>query len=301
MRAQDSRAGFYRASRRVFPNSYRARATVFAAVAAAAPFAASGGAALAGASGAGAALWMAAGALASGLALRGLWLLLRPLGQIAEALRHVGEGARGGAGSGDEIARISRGVEALGRRLEIASRKGDPSRLDDPLTGLANRLNVMRRARDEIVRCRRKGAPLSVGLFELTHLEEVRAGAGELAADEALRRAAEALAQALRAYDVVGRWDGAIFVALMPEAEVEHAVSAMRRAREHLAVTQRAAVGAAPLGAVAGVAVLQPEDATLADIASRAGKALARARAGFGGGVEAAPGPRTRPAQLSSV
>jgi hypothetical protein len=52
---------------------------------------------------------------------------------------------------------------------------------------------------------------------------------------------------------------------------------------------------------IGGVAVLQPDDATLADIATRAEAALSRAGAASGPPIIAAPGPRTRPANLSSV
>lgn len=222
-------------------------------------------------------------------------LALRPLERLADSVAPHGAGTAGH----DEVGRIADAVAVLIRRLDAATRRGDPARLDDPLTGLPNRLSVMRRGRDEITRARRKGAGLSLALFavDATDLERL----GPVEGDRTLRICGEILTQSLRAYDVVGRWEGAVFVALMPEAEVENAVEAMQRVRAQLAASKPSAMIGRALACHAGVAVLQPDDATLADIAARAAAALDRARAGPGAPVQAAPGPRTKPATLTSV
>jgi len=106
--------------------------------------------------------------------------------------------------------------------------------------------------------------------------------------------------QSLRAYDLVGRWEGATFVAVLPEAEVENAVDAMRRVRALIAEDRIGMIVGEAVTASAGVAVLQPDDATLADIVARAERALLRAQQ-RGAGVEAAPGPRSRPPRITSV
>jgi diguanylate cyclase (GGDEF)-like protein len=242
-----------------------------------------------------AALALAAGVVGAGAAAFAAHRLLRPLGALAERVS-----PRSGAGPADEVARLSEAVASLTRRLETAVKRGDPARLDDPLTGLPNRLSVMRRGRDEITRSRRNGHGLSLALFAVDADDLAALGAAE--GDRALRVCGETLVQTLRAYDVVGRWEGATFVALMPEAEVENAVDAMRRVQAQLAAAAGAASGLVRQPRThAGVAVLHPEDATLADIAARAAAALDRARGGPGAPVQAAPGPRTRPATLTSV
>jgi diguanylate cyclase (GGDEF)-like protein len=112
---------------------------------------------------------------------------------------------------------------------------------------------------------------------------------------------AEITMQGLRAYDIVGRWERDIFIAIIPEAEIENAVVALERVRgmTQAAPSVRAAEALPPLHV--GVAVLQPDDATIAEIAARAQRALERARSGTGAAVQAAPGPRQRPAHLTSV
>jgi diguanylate cyclase (GGDEF)-like protein len=220
---------------------------------------------------------------------------LRPLARLAESLAPHGTDPA----QADEVARIAGAVAVLIRRLDAATRRGDPARLDDPLTGLPNRLSVMRRGRDEITRARRGGSGLALALFavDVGDLERL----GPVEGDRTLRVCGEILTQSLRAYDVVGRWEGAVFAALMPEAEVENAVEAMQRVRAQIAVSKTSAALGRALSCHAGVAVLQPDDATLADIAARAAAALDRARAGPGAPVQAAPGPRIKPATLTSV
>jgi diguanylate cyclase (GGDEF)-like protein len=280
----------------------RARALAAAALAALAPSAAL--VAALGAAGASPVLWAALLALAAvGAALPLLWLARQfaPLEALAAAFDRFAAPGGGRPPGLDELARIAAGVEALERRLEAATRLGDPARLDDPLTGLPNRLAVMRRARDEITRARRKAAALSVALVEIRRFDDIVAGCGRDQADLAVRLAAEQAVQALRAYDVVGRWEGASLVLLMPEAEIEHAVGAVRRIRDMIEEARIAVLDGAPASVIAGVAVLQPDDATLVDIVARAARALERARAGVGGGIEPAPGPRSRPGTIGVV
>jgi diguanylate cyclase (GGDEF)-like protein len=235
------------------------------------------------------------------LAAVGVARLLRPLGALAAAFDAFLDTPRDPRHRrDDEFARIERGVRALERRLELAARKADPARLEDPLTGLPNRLAAMRRARDEIARARRKAQPMSVALVEIDGFSALAADEASLA-ERALRLTAETMTQTLRAYDIVGRWGGATFIAVLPEAEIENAVDAMRRVRDRLGEEPSARLGGRAIGVSAGVAVLQPDDATLADIAIRADAALRKAQARGPGMVEAAPGPRSRPGRITSV
>lgn len=272
-----------------------------AATGAAAPLAAAGVLWLSPPADAAAAAALVIGAAVAGIAATaGVALLLRPLADVASAFDAfaVGEPAPRGR---DEFARIARGVRALEGRLEHAARKADPARLEDPLTGLPNRLAVMRRARDEIARARRRMLGLSVALVEIDGFEAIASDPDRAIADRVLRITGETMVQALRAYDLVGRWSGAAFVAVLPEAEVENAVDAIRRVRDRLADEPAARAGGHTLTVSAGVAVLQPDDATLADIVTRAEAALKKAQGRGAGMVEAAPGPRTRPGRLTSI
>jgi two-component system chemotaxis response regulator CheY len=267
------------------------RAAALGAAAAAGPLAA--GVAVA----AGGAPWLLVGGAAiSAVAVAALAASLAPLSRIARAAEAFIDPRAADAGA-DDLRRIALGMQGLEARLEAAARRADPARLEDPLTGLPNRLAVMRRARDEISRARRKSMPLAVALIAV----ERDPALDPADADRRLRVVAEVLVQTLRAYDIVGRWDADCFVAVMPEAEIEHAADAVRRARDRAADERALRLTGGALTLSAGLAVLQPDDATLADIAGRAGAALVKARARAGGAVEAAPGPRFKPGRLTSV
>jgi diguanylate cyclase (GGDEF)-like protein len=159
----------------------------------------------------------------------------------------------------------------------------------------------MRRGRDEITRARRNQHPLAVALISIELGPDTESPAQRGAQGRALRVVAEITMQGLRAYDIVGRWERDVFIAIIPEAEIENAVVALERVRgmTQAAPSVRAAEALPPLHV--GVAVLQPDDATIAEIAARAQRALERARSGTGAAVQAAPGPRQRPAHLTSV
>ena len=237
-------------------------------------------------------------ALAGGLGVWGAWRLAAQVDVLAARLA-----AEAGVETlrTDTLALLTATFAAAEQRMAAIARRGDPARRDDPETGLPNRQTVMRRGRDEITRARRNQHPLAVGLLSVDIGPVAETPAERGAQERALRMVAEIAMQGLRAYDVVGRWDRDIFVAVIPEAEVEHAVTALERVRS-MVHGARAIRSAEALPAVhAGVAVLQPDDATIAEIASRAQRALERARSGVGGAVQAAPGPRQRPVQLTSV
>jgi diguanylate cyclase (GGDEF)-like protein len=236
--------------------------------------------------------------IAGAMPIAALWRRVRQVDRLAARL---GADLPSAKSRREPLARIDAAVTALERRVEAMQTHGDPARRDDPMTGLPNRQTAMRRARDEITRARRKDEPLAVALVSIDIGPPADDPAGRGRQDRALRLSAELLMQGLRAYDVVGRWTHDLFVVLLPEAEVEHAVGAIDRVRR-MAQEGSGIRAGEPLPPLhGGVAVLQHDDATLTEIADRAARALARARSGVGAAVQAAPGPRTRPVRLTPV
>lgn len=86
----------------------------------------------------------------------------------------------------------------------------------DPLTGLYNREVVLGRLHAELNRFARTGEPVGVLLADLDHFKQVNDTLGHLDGDTVLREAARRLRQALRPYDVVGRFGGEEFLAVAP-------------------------------------------------------------------------------------
>ncbi|TMI92403.1 MAG: GGDEF domain-containing protein, partial [Bacillati bacterium ANGP1] len=99
----------------------------------------------------------------------------------------------------------------------------------DSLTGLPNRRTFFERMASELARSHRLGRPLSVALVDLNGFKAINDTYGHSTGDAALIRAAQLLAQGMRASDVVARFGGDEFVLLFPETTTAGAQRVLRR------------------------------------------------------------------------
>ncbi len=100
---------------------------------------------------------------------------------------------------------------AEGRRAEAERRSRT-----DALTGLYNRRHMLDAIAAELARSERTGVPPSVLMLDIDNLRRINEGYGHDVGDLVLSEIARRLRGRLRGYDVLGRWDGEAFVALMP-------------------------------------------------------------------------------------
>ncbi len=148
--------------------------------------------------------------------------------------------------------------------------------LTDPLTGLANRRAFDQMLATELARAKRRGYPLALVVMDLTRFKEINDRFGHPAGDRALVRVAEALKRVLRGTDLLFRWGGDEFAAILPYADRAGAVAAARRYAEAIAGV---CVENVCLGVNIGVAAC-PEDATAAtDLLRIADDRMYRAKA----------------------
>jgi diguanylate cyclase (GGDEF)-like protein len=122
-------------------------------------------------------------------------------------------------------------IEQLTRRLEQLS-------VTDPLTELRNRRGFMQAAQGFIQQQGRaephqRGA--AVLLMDLDHFKQVNDRLGHQVGDEVLRTTAQRLRESLRQTDVLGRWGGEEFVALLPACPAARAAEAAQRVRQRMA------------------------------------------------------------------
>lgn len=89
--------------------------------------------------------------------------------------------------------------------------------LVDELTGLQNRRGFTLFAEQELARARRNGRTPVLVFADLDGLKQINDAHGHAAGDEALRLTGRALRGILRETDIVARWSGDEFVALMGE------------------------------------------------------------------------------------
>jgi diguanylate cyclase (GGDEF)-like protein len=101
----------------------------------------------------------------------------------------------------------------------------------DPLTRLCNRRLLMTYCEQEVLRSSRGGQTFSLLLFDLDHFKKINDTYGHRAGDAVLCAVADRLRQSVRNVDIVGRWGGEEFVALLPGADIRMALKIAQRLR----------------------------------------------------------------------
>ena len=112
---------------------------------------------------------------------------------------------------------------AVGERILRLEQRLKEQILVDDLTGLMNRRAIYQTGKQEIARARRDTSPLSVLFLDLDKFKNINDTYGHLAGDEALKLSARLLQENIREYDLLGRWAGDEFVALLPNTNREQA------------------------------------------------------------------------------
>jgi diguanylate cyclase (GGDEF)-like protein len=134
---------------------------------------------------------------------------------------------------------------------ERALRMHKAAALTDPMTGLFNRRGFLDSAKTLMARQLQCGEPISVLMFDLDHFKSINDSYGHAVGDEALRLFASTIGSTMRADDVIARFGGEEFVALLP-GPIEDAVIAADRVRCAFEVAGRQ-LGQHRLGATVSV------------------------------------------------
>jgi diguanylate cyclase (GGDEF)-like protein len=167
---------------------------------------------------------------------------------------------------------------AANQRLQESSRL-------DPLTGLFNRRELVRRIELELARVRR-GRCAAIAMIDLDGFKRVNDERGHVAGDELLRQIATALAASTRETDSAGRYGGDEFVVVLPDADAEQARLAAERLIAAVREAARAYDAERPVTASAGVALARESDGVF-DLVRRADERAYRAKQAGGDRVEA--------------
>lgn len=168
--------------------------------------------------------------------------------QVFEALRRtrhemlrqaarLAEATQGGApiepeqyhafmGSAEGFARELRRLEQMLRQTMAET---------DPLTGVHNRLGMMRDLDREWQRSVRTGQPCCVALVDLDHFKCINDTYGHMAGDRVLSMAARFFVRRLRPYDRVYRYGGEEFLFILPNTDLAMAERVLNRLRSLMA------------------------------------------------------------------
>jgi two-component system, cell cycle response regulator len=115
----------------------------------------------------------------------------------------------------------------------LAQRLRELSTLDG-LTRQLNHRAIYARLTEELERAHRYRLPLSVVLCDFDHFKEINDTYGHLTGDAVLREGAAVLRRCLRNTDVLGRYGGEEFLALLPQVDLAAGRAAAERLRQGL-------------------------------------------------------------------
>lgn len=174
----------------------------------------------------------------------------------------------------DKITRISdryqRNLLELNDQLRQAAHR-------DPLTGLANRRQLMERLHDEQARCRRGQPAFALAMLDVDHFKRINDTYGHDTGDRVLCRLADTLAGQLRSQDLCARWGGEEFVLLLPHTAMEPAGALLKRIMTAVRELVMDDLVSLQLTISAGLAIHQASE-SLDDTIRRADQELIRAK-----------------------
>jgi diguanylate cyclase (GGDEF)-like protein len=104
----------------------------------------------------------------------------------------------------------------------------------DHLTGLRNRRYLLERLQEELEKAHRFNQPLSCVLVDVDEFVAVDQELGVAPLDDMLAEVAMTLRSASRNYDVLARYDSAIFATVLPHAPLQQALCYVRKIREEV-------------------------------------------------------------------
>lgn len=149
-----------------------------------------------------------------------------PMGALGVVLDHSDYVDRVGA---DPLELFGKTVGGLLGQARLREQLRAAAEIDE-LTGLLNRSAVRAALKHVHARAERENSPYAILLFDLDGFKIVNDHYGHLAGDKVLVNVAHRLRHALRDGDWIGRWGGDEFLAVLPDIEVDEALSIADRA-----------------------------------------------------------------------
>jgi diguanylate cyclase (GGDEF)-like protein len=174
-----------------------------------------------------------------------------------------------------ETVQVNQSLQAEIKRREALEVELKLQATTDPLTGLLNRRQYENLFCREQERVKRHGSKLSLCVADLDHFKRVNDEHGHDAGDQVLKHISDLFVDTLRHTDIVGRFGGEEFILLLPDTDLDNALTVISRLREKLQASP-VNVGDKVLQVTATFAVTEvvAEDATIEDVIRRADKAL---------------------------
>jgi len=105
----------------------------------------------------------------------------------------------------------------------------------DPLTGLCNRRDILKKLEYEQSRLERMGNPFSIILGDIDYFKKINDGFGHDCGDYILTSLADLIMKNSRKLDTAGRWGGEEFLIILPATNLSGAVRLAEKLRTNIA------------------------------------------------------------------
>lgn len=154
--------------------------------------------------------------------------LFTPIKRLLDIAR---SGVQQSESAAREIKRYKTQLDEMNRSLELATRI-------DPLTGLANRRDIMEKLEQEHSRTQRHKRTYSLILVSIDNFKQINDRYGINCGDDVLFEVSCVLRDCVRNEDICSRWGGKEFLFLLPETPVNGAISVARKINTSLEMTE---------------------------------------------------------------
>ena len=129
--------------------------------------------------------------------------------------------------------------------LEHTRRRLHELAMTDPLTGLRNRRHFIEGAQRALALAQRHDQPLALLVVDVDHFKRINDAHGHAVGDEVLVEIGKRCGAALRGTDLLARWGGEEFIALLPDTPAPLAQQLGHRLREAAAAATHPLMSAA--------------------------------------------------------
>jgi diguanylate cyclase (GGDEF)-like protein/PAS domain S-box-containing protein len=162
-------------------------------------------------------------------------------------------------------------LESQTETLQIINTKLAAIATEDGLTGLKNHRAFQERLSEEFVRARRYNTPLSVLMVDVDLFKEYNDQYGHPAGDEVLKQVATLMQSVARSIDVVARYGGEEFAVVLPQTDINGAMTIAERLRT---TVESGDWQSTPITISIGVCSLEPDMTDQIEVVTFADQAL---------------------------
>ncbi len=194
------------------------------------------------------------------------------VGLLEETKRQRDELAKG-----EELKCLHEALQREQEALKEANMRLAALATTDPLTGLFNHRTLLEQLNKEVDRAHRYGDPLSVIFFDGDRFKHINDTYGHAVGDAVLRELGQRVRGVLRGSDILGRYGGEEFMAVLPMTDLEQAQTVAARMCAVVAAGPLATElveGGIPVTISLGIATYPVDGLTGSDLREKADRAM---------------------------